>query len=48
MAHPDELCDLAKTDEVLRTKTKMIWSRIADAVGTDSFMRAAAPCVDWI
>lgn len=48
MAHPDDLCELAKTDQIVRTKTRIIWQRVEDAVGTDSFMRAAAPCVTWV
>ena len=51
MAHPYELCELAKTDEVLRAKLAIVWRRAAAALGTDGFMRAAAPCVSvagWI
>ncbi|MDQ3339650.1 MAG: putative zinc-binding metallopeptidase [Myxococcota bacterium] len=48
MAHPDDLCELAKSDEIVRTKTRIIWQRVEAAVGTDSFMRATAPCVDWV
>lgn len=48
MAHSDQLCELAKTDEVIRNKTRIIWRRVAAVAGTDSFMRAAAPCVDWL
>lgn len=45
MAHADDLCALARTDETIRIKTRIIWWRVWKAVGTDSFMRAAAPCV---
>jgi hypothetical protein len=48
MAHPDDLCELAKTDHIVRAKTRILWQRVAAAVGTDSFMRTAAPCIDWI
>ena len=48
MAHADDLCELAKTDETLRIKTRIIWRRVRMAVGTDRFMRSAAPCVDWL
>lgn len=48
MAHSAELCELAKTDETLRIKTRIVWRRVLRAVGTDQFMRAAAPCVDWL
>jgi len=48
MAHADDLCELAKTDEALRIKTRIIWRRVRMAVGTDRFMRSAAPCVDWL
>lgn len=48
MAHPDELCALAKDDETLRIKTRIIWRRVVRATGTDGFLRAAAPCVDWL
>jgi hypothetical protein len=45
MAHADELCELAKTDETIKIKTKIIWRRVVRAVRDDSFMRTAAPCV---
>lgn len=48
MSHPDALCDIARTDETVRIKTKIIWRRVLRAVGTDTFIRAAAPCVDWL
>lgn len=49
MAHAEELCELAKTDETIKIKTKIIWRRVVRAVRDDSFMRAAAPCVTaWI
>ncbi len=48
MAHSDDFCEMAKTDSALRIKASLIWRRVVRAVGTDSFLRAAAPCVDWI
>ena len=48
MVHSDDLCDLARTDETVKAKATIIWKRVVAAVGTDSFLRAAAPCVDWI
>lgn len=48
MAHSEDLCELARTDETLRIKTRIIWRRVRIAVGTDSFLRSAAPCVDWL
>jgi hypothetical protein len=48
MAHSDELCAMAKTDETLRIKTRIIWRRVLRAVGTDEFIRTAAPCIDWL
>ena len=51
MAHPDDLCEMAKADEVLRAKLAIVWRRAAALMGTNSFMRAAAPCVTvggWI
>jgi hypothetical protein len=47
MSTPDELCAIAKDDEVVRTKVELVWRRAAALVG-DSFMRVRAPCVDWI
>ena len=41
MAHPEDLCELARTDETIRIKTRIIWRRVLRAVGTDDFMRAA-------
>jgi hypothetical protein len=48
MAHPDDLCAMAKTDEILRIKSRIVWRRLRVALGTDSFIRAAAPCIDWL
>jgi hypothetical protein len=48
MAHPDELCDMARDDETLKMKARMIARRVRRAVGTDAFIREAAPCVDWL
>jgi hypothetical protein len=49
MAHSEDLCELARTDETIKIKTKIIWRRVVRAVRDDSFMRAAAPCVTtWI
>lgn len=45
MAHSEELCEMAKTDETIKIKTKIIWRRVLRAVRTDDFMREAAPCV---
>lgn len=47
MARPDELCELARSDEVLRKKVGIVWHRAAQATG-DAFLRARAACVDWI
>ncbi|MBA3396707.1 MAG: hypothetical protein H0T89_29010 [Deltaproteobacteria bacterium] len=47
MAHPDELCALARTDELLRTKIAIIWRRVARIVGAD-VLRRRARCVDWV
>jgi hypothetical protein len=47
MARPDELCELARTDDTVRTKARMIWQRVAAVTG-EAFLRARAPCVDWI
>ena len=51
MAHPDDLCEMAKTDQILRSKVGIVWRRAKAILGTDSVMRAAAPCVTvagWI
>jgi len=48
MTSPDELCELARADEVVRAKAAIIWRRVARAVGDDGFLRARARCVDWI
>jgi hypothetical protein len=48
MAHPDELCEMAKTDEIIRIKTRILFRRVFKAVGTDQFMRERAPCIDWL
>ncbi len=47
MARPDELCELAQSDPIVRVKTEIIWHRVA-AVAGDEFLRARASCVDWI
>jgi hypothetical protein len=48
MAHPNELCEMARTDEAIKIKTRIIWRRVLRAVGTDEFIRRAAPCIDWL
>lgn len=47
MSAPDELCTIARDDQIVRTKVQLVWRRVAALVG-DEFMRARAPCVDWI
>jgi hypothetical protein len=47
MAHPEELCAIARIDETIRVKTRIIRRRVLGAVGSDAFIRAAAPCIDW-
>ncbi|NVB78560.1 MAG: hypothetical protein HOV81_09220 [Kofleriaceae bacterium] len=47
MSAPDELCTIARDDQIVRTKVELVWRRVAALVG-DEFMRARAPCVDWI
>jgi len=48
ISHPNELCEMARTDEALKIKTRIIWRRVLKTVGTDAFIRQAAPCVDWL
>jgi len=48
MVHPEDICHLASIEPSVKNKTRIIWQRVVKAVGTDSFMRTAAPCVDWI
>lgn len=48
MSHPNELCELARTDEAIKIKVRIIWRRVLETVGTDVFIRRAAPCVDWL
>lgn len=48
MARSADLCELARTDETLKIKSRIIWRRVLKAVGTDSFIRSAAPCIDWL
>jgi hypothetical protein len=48
MSAADELCQLARGDEVLRGKVRLIWRHAVTLAGTDEFLRRAAPCVDWI
>jgi hypothetical protein len=47
MARPDELCEVAQSDPIVRVKAEIIWHRVA-AVAGDSFLRARASCIDWI
>jgi hypothetical protein len=47
MARPDELCEIAQKDPIVRTKSTIIWHRVA-AVAGDGFLRARASCIDWI
>jgi hypothetical protein len=48
MARSGDLCDLARTDETIKIKSRIIWRRLLKAVGTDAFLRANAPCIDWL
>ena len=48
MARSEVLCELAKIDETIKIKARIIWRRVLRAAGTDSFIRTAAPCVDWL
>jgi hypothetical protein len=48
MSAADGLCELARGDEVLRAKVRLLWRHTAAIAGTDEFLRRAAPCVDWI
>lgn len=43
MARPDELCALEKTDDVVRAKVDLVWSRVA-AIEPDKFLRERAKC----
>ena len=47
MTRPNELCELAKTDKIVRAKVKLLWSRMS-ALVDDNFLRDRATCVDWI
>ena len=47
MARPEQLCEIAKGDEIVRAKVNLLWSRIASVVG-DDFLRKRAACVTWI
>jgi hypothetical protein len=47
MARPDELCELAHHDEVVRAKVALIWERVS-SVTDAKYLRARAACVDWI
>lgn len=47
MTRPNELCELAKTDKIVRAKAKLIWTRVAGLVD-DRFLCDRATCVDWI
>jgi len=44
MARPDELCSLLGTDEIVRTKVDLVWTRVA-AIEPDKFLRERAKCV---
>lgn len=48
MARSLDLCELAKEDETIRTKTRIVWRRLLRNIGTDAFLRAHAPCIDWL
>jgi hypothetical protein len=48
MARSLDLCDLAKTDETIQIKARIIWRRLREMVGTDAYLRAHAPCIDWL
>ncbi len=43
MARPEELCELMRTDDVVRAKTRLVWTRIA-AITEDTFLRERAAC----
>jgi hypothetical protein len=43
MARPDELCEVAAGDDIVRAKTRLVWSRIAAVVDT-TFLRDRAAC----
>ena len=48
MSRSLELCELAREDETLKVKSRIIWRRLLKAVGTDAFLRMQAPCIDWL
>jgi hypothetical protein len=48
MARSLDLCRLAKDDETIRQKAKIVWRRMLKNVGTDKFLRDHAPCIDWL
>jgi hypothetical protein len=45
MAKPDELCAIATSDPIVRSKAQIIWSRIIKYDGGDELMYSAAACV---
>jgi len=47
MARPDELCEIAKDDPIVREKAQLVWERTAIVTG-EAFLRRRAPCVTWI
>jgi hypothetical protein len=48
MARSFELCELARSDETIKIKSRIISRRVFKAVGTDAFLRMNAPCIDWL
>lgn len=48
LARPSDLCAIAADDAVVRSKTRLVWKRVAALVG-DRFLRARASCAStWI
>jgi hypothetical protein len=43
MARPDELCEVAASDPVVRAKTRLVWARVA-AITDVAFLRGRAGC----
>jgi hypothetical protein len=47
MTDSEHLCELARHDRTLRAKIELVWTRAARLAGSDDFMHALAPCVNW-
>lgn len=45
MGQPTKLCEIARIDPIVATKTKLVWKRVAKVVG-NKLLRQHAPCVD--